>query len=48
MFRTDAVQSPRFDDTSDDFFELTVEDAKTLLRDIRRTRSVILSASLII
>ncbi|XP_065213616.1 tether containing UBX domain for GLUT4 [Planococcus citri] len=46
IFKIDSVQSPRFDDQTDDFYELTVEDAKTLLRDIKRTRSELEEASL--
>ncbi len=40
MFHADSLQSPRFSDLieDDDFYELTVDDAKALLRDIKRTR----------
>lgn len=38
VFRTDEIQCQKFDDTTDDFYELTVDDAKTLMRDLKRTR----------
>lgn len=38
-FNSACVQSAVYDDLPDDFFELTVEDARVLLRDIKRRRA---------